>query len=86
MPTFLNGIVRGCWIVPVLISREYSGTEPEESYPYKLLENPLCREIDINVQEIARKKGQYDPADVNFIISAEKLKFKNQALLENVAK
>ena len=76
--------------------------------------------IDINVQEIARKKGQYiaffrsdfysatfsvvfndsiygsialsqfaemirkkyDPADVNFIISAEKLEFKNQALLE----
>ena len=76
--------------------------------------------IDINVREIAQKKGQfiayyqsgfydatyslifrdniygsvalstfadivrkkYDPADVNFIISTEKLEFKNQALLE----
>ena len=44
IPTSLNGIVRGFWIVPVLIGREHSGTEPEESYPHKLLENPLCRE------------------------------------------
>ena len=44
LPTSLNGIVKGYWMVPVCIGKEHSSDDLQESYPHKLLENPLCRE------------------------------------------